>query len=153
MIRFTSYILIAIFLSLPLRAEVVQTPSPELKPEQVVEIQLQSLRRNDDPVPDFGIAQTWVFAHPYNKMVTGPLARFSAMIKGMHYHHLINHQRHEVKTVVKTQVKTVFTVSILSSDGLRYAFKWALERAPSGDMAGSWMTTAVSPPLRVEDAI
>lgn len=153
MVRLTSCVLIILGLGLPLHAADVRTPSPELKPEQVVEIQLQSLRHNDDPVPDFGIAQTWVFAHPYNKMVTGPLPRFSAMIKGMHYHHLINHQRHDIKPVVKTPEKTVFTVSIISSDGLRYAFSWALERAPSGDMAGSWMTTAVSPPLRVEDAI
>ncbi len=153
MTRLILIVLTALFLTRPAAAQDVRTPSPELKPKQVIEIQFKSLSRNDTPVADFGIAQTWVFAHPHNKSVTGPLARFSAMIKGQHYHHLINHKQHKIKAVVKTPEKAIFTVNILSGDGLTYAFKWALERAPTGDMAGSWMTTAVSPPLRIEDAI
>ena len=37
---------------------------PSVAPEEVVAIQMKALRFNDNPSPDFGIAQTWNFAHP-----------------------------------------------------------------------------------------
>jgi hypothetical protein len=51
-------------------------PNPKYLILEVVEIQLRALQQNDDPVPGAGIAQTWAFAHPYNRTVTGPLAQF-----------------------------------------------------------------------------
>ena len=56
-------------------------PDPALSPAEVVVIQLDALRGNEAET-DAGIAQTWAFAHPDNKRMTGPLPRFAQMIKG-----------------------------------------------------------------------
>ena len=56
-------------------------PNTKIKPYNVVEIQLASLKNNDKPEKDFGIEQTWEFAHPENKVNTGPLNKFKKMLK------------------------------------------------------------------------
>ena len=45
-------------------------PNKKLGPYDVVKIQLEALKNNTKG--DNGIRQTWLFAHPYNKKVTGP---------------------------------------------------------------------------------
>ncbi len=37
--------------------------------------------KNDNPYKDRGIIQTWEFAHPNNRKMTGPLESFKNMIK------------------------------------------------------------------------
>jgi hypothetical protein len=49
----------------------VITPDPSITPDQVVAIQLLALQRNDTPEPDYGIRQTWAFAHPQNRVMQG----------------------------------------------------------------------------------
>ena len=66
-------LLSVLMLSLPSRAADLVVPDPAIAPEEVVAIQMKALQFNDNPVPDFGIAQTWNFAHPRNRAVTGPL--------------------------------------------------------------------------------
>ena len=77
------------------RADLVK-PDPSIAPVEVVAIQLKALQFNDNPKPDFGIAQTWAFAHPRNRAATGPLPRFASMIKGPSYAKMLNHSRHEI---------------------------------------------------------
>ena len=55
-------------------------PNANLKPLDVLMIQLNSLKNNNNPYKDAGIEQTWEFAHPINKEATGPLERFKQMI-------------------------------------------------------------------------
>ena len=58
-------------------------PNTKLDPYDVVKIQLNALKNNDEK--DDGIKQTWLFAHPDNKKVTGPYERFRIMIYGEQY--------------------------------------------------------------------
>ncbi|HSY80300.1 MAG TPA: hypothetical protein VK807_00975, partial [Gemmatimonadaceae bacterium] len=53
-------------------------PTPSLSPNQVVEIVLTALQHNDNPQPDAGIATTFEFASPANRLETGPLQRFAS---------------------------------------------------------------------------
>ena len=46
---------------------------------------------------DNGIEQTWLFAHPQNKIITGPLDRFKLMLYDVHYKILLNHKSHQIK--------------------------------------------------------
>ena len=150
LLRFT---LPALFLlALPATGQELLTPDPNLPPERVVEIQLQSLQKNDVPDPDTGIAQTWAFAHPDNKRVTGPLERFTRMIKGPDYRNMIDHQEHIVETVVQTDDYALFAVTIITADDQRMSFKWEVMKVQVGEFAGSWMTISVSPPLRARDS-
>ena len=63
------------------KAELLK-PNSDIKPDRVIEIQLSGLQNNDLIYKDSGIEQTWNFAHPNNKKVTGPLDKFKRMIKG-----------------------------------------------------------------------
>ena len=147
-------ILFVFFLSvLPATARELLTPNPSIKPARVVELQLQALQQNDNPMPDFGIAQTWMFAHPSNKRLTGPIERFATMIKGPNYQMMINHRKHKIKSVVLTDNYALFEVLIATKSEFDASFKWEVSKVKYGPHQGSWMTTTVSPPLRIKGAV
>ena len=80
------------------KADIV-SPNSGIEPYQVVKIQLRGLMNNDDPSADYGIKQTWEFAHPSNKKYTGPLPKFIKMIKGEGYKMLLNHIDNELSLI------------------------------------------------------
>lgn len=128
-------------------------PGPDLAPERVVEIQLDALQHNDEPHEDAGIRQTWAFAHPANKAMTGPLERFTAMIKSPAYRMLVNHREHAIKRVAATADLVLLAVAVTPASGPIVFYQWQLGKVRSGELEGAWMTIAVSPPIRREDAI
>ena len=77
------------------KAEILK-PNSNIKPSEVVKIQLVGLQKNNDGFEDSGIEQTWNFAHPNNKKATGPLDNFKRMIKGNNYQMMINHISHTI---------------------------------------------------------
>ncbi len=128
-------------------------PDPALSPAEVVAIQLNALQTNDTPETDAGIAQTWAFAHPDNKRVTGPLERFAQMIKGPLYQILLGHRSHEIREVLATDDQVDFAVTVTSPTGEVVGYRWSVAKVAGGENAGAWMTTAVSPPLPIGEAI
>jgi hypothetical protein len=139
--------------SAPSWAADVRMPDPALSPAEVVEIQLSALQANDTPAADAGIAQTWAFAHPDNKRVTGPLPRFASMIKGPLYRILLNHRSHEVEEISRTGVEAAFAVTVTGQAGELVMYRWRVAKVGDGTEAGAWMTIAVSPPVRAGEAI
>ena len=81
--------LIIFFISISISKAELLKPNSEIKPSEVVKIQLLGLQKNNSIFKDSGIEQTWNFAHPSNKKATGPLNRFKQMIKGNNYHCLL----------------------------------------------------------------
>ena len=148
MIKLLKLSLILFFLKLSfLKAEVIK-PSTEINPEQVVKIQLAGLMKNDLPYKDKGIEQTWEFAHPNNKKVTGPLNKFKQMIKGEQYKMLIDHENHEVKQIFLNNEVAVFEVVIMDIDKKYFKFKWQVEKYLNiGPLENCWLTTVVSEPV------
>ncbi|MDX1609484.1 MAG: DUF4864 domain-containing protein [Halofilum sp. (in: g-proteobacteria)] len=144
----TAHWLLALLLALPAAAaaELLQ-PDPALSPREVVEIQLDALKHNDDPRPDFGIAQTWAFAHPDNRSQTGPLERFRRMLESPPYRLLLGHRSHAVEPMEVGDRRAVFTVTVVAASGPVVAYRWILERVDGGEHAGAWMTVAVTPPV------
>jgi hypothetical protein len=136
----------------PSLAEDVLLPDPSLSPAEVIGIQLSALQANDTPAADAGIAQTFAFAHPDNRRVTGPLPRFAEMIRGR-YGVLLNHRAHEIKEVASTEGEAAFAVIVTSATGEVVGFRWAVARVADGEHAGAWMTIAVSPPVPIGNAI
>jgi hypothetical protein len=121
-------------------------PDPALSPAEVVSIQLSALQTNDTPEADAGIAQTWAFAHPDNKRVTGPLLRFAQMLKGPLYRILLGHRSHEIKEVSGTDDQVVFAVTVTSQTGEVVGYRWNVAKVAGGENAGAWVTISVSPP-------
>ena len=129
------------------------SPHPNIQPKNVIEIQLQSLQRNNEPIPDAGILQTWKFAHPSNKIMTGPIERFTLMMKSQNYRNILYHRNHNIEPVFKTDNSSQFAVTITTLDGQKMTFKWELQKVQKGEFSGSWMTTSVSPPLLSKNAL
>ena len=123
-------------------------PNINIKPAQVIKIQLEGLKKNDIPRRDRGIEQTWEFAHPNNQRFTGPLSRFKEMIKGDSYNMLINHLSHEIKETYNDDKKAVYEVTILDLNKKYFKFRWQVEKfLDKGPLKNCWLTTVVSQPI------
>ena len=134
-------------------AEIIK-PSTNIKPSQVIKIQLKSLMKNDAPYIDQGIEQTWEFAHPNNQKFTGPLSRFKEMIKGESYKMLLNHKDHKINQVFSDENKVIFEVIVMDSEKKYYMFKWQVEKyLKSGPLQNCWLTTMVSAPISLGSSI
>ena len=86
-------------------------------------IQLNSLKDNNNPYKDAGIAQSWEFAHPINKASTGPLENFTQMIYADSYNILISHINNKVTTLKESENQLVYKVYVLSKDKEKYYHK------------------------------
>ena len=134
-------------------AELVK-PNNGIEPFLVVQIQLRSLKQNDNPKKDNGIEQTWEFAHPNNQKNTGPLERFKTMIKGKSYGMLLNHLDHKVVEIKTTDLTALFEVTVLDKDKAYYKFNWTVEKyTAEGLLKGCWLTTMVSAPMPLGSSI
>ena len=93
-------------------AELIK-PKNSIKPLEVVEIQLNGLKNNNEPYEDFGIEQTWEFAHPNNKKYTGPLEKFKSMLKSDMYEMLINHIENKIDIISASENSATYRVTVL----------------------------------------
>lgn len=143
------------FLSIcsPVLANEIILPNRDLSPREVIEIQLTALQKNSAKRPNAGIKQTWAFAHPNNRAATGPIERFSEMLKNKNYRYLLGHKEYKIREVVVAPKIANFYIVIVSSDNIKLSFNWQLQKVEAGDFIGSWMTTSVSTPKRAADAI
>ena len=129
-------------------------PNVNLKPFDVLVIQLNSLKNNDNPYKDAGIEQTWEFAHPINKAATGPLKKFKQMIYSDSYKILIFHINNRVTILSESNNKLVYKVYILSKDKKKYYYIWQIEKVEQeGNLKNCWMTTGVSDPIYLGEII
>ena len=129
-------------------------PNINLKPFDVLTIQLNSLKNNNSPYKDAGIEQTWEFAHPNNKVFTGPLERFKQMIYSDSYKILISHENTKTIILNESPDKFVFKVYVLSKDKKKYYYIWQIEKVErEGKLKDCWMTTGVSDPIYLGEII
>ena len=143
---FIKTILIFFILNNTSNADLIK-PKPDLKPIDVLLIQLNSLKNNNTPYLDAGIEQTWEFAHPNNKIITGPLEKFKKMIYNKEYKILISHKNSEIVILKESENISVYKVIILSKDEKKYYYIWQVEKVLlDGNLKNCWMTTSVSNP-------
>ena len=148
--KFLFFFLISISIS---KAEILK-PSSGIKPVEVVRIQLTGLQKNDLKFKDSGIEQTWNFAHPNNKKVTGPLGNFKRMIKGESYQMMINHLSHTITQLESKDNWAQFEVVILDKNKIYHKFNWQVERYTlEGALKDCWLTTMVSNPIPLGSSI
>ena len=140
-------ILFAIFTSDITLAELLK-PNPSLKPIEVVSIQLNALKDNNNPYLNAGVVQTWEFAHPSNRKYTGPLENFVKMMSSPSYFIMLDHTDHNIISVSDRDFITYFFVEITDKEGNKFGFTWTLEKViTESKFKDCWMTTAVSQPL------
>ena len=147
-------ILILFFISISISQAEIIKPSSSIKPADVVKIQLSALQKNDLNFKDSGIEQTWNFAHPNNKKVTGPLGNFKRMIKGDSYQMMINHLSHTITQLGSSDIWAQFEVVILDKDKIYHKFNWQVEKYTlDGMLKDCWLTTMVSNPIPLGSSI
>ncbi len=129
-------------------------PNKDILPSEVVKIQLIGLQNNDSDFKDGGIEQTWNFAHPNNKRVTGPLSNFKMMIKSDSYGMMINHLSHTITELGSSDKWAQFEVIILDKDKIYHKFNWQVEKYTlDGILKDCWLTTMVSSPIPLGSSI
>jgi len=129
-------------------------PKNSILPAEVVKIQLVGLMNNDSEYKDSGIEQTWNFAHPNNKKVTGPLPNFKRMIKGDAYQMMLNHLSHTITELGSSDKWAQFEVIILDKNKIYHKFNWQVEKYTlDGVLKDCWLTTMVSNPIPLGSSI
>ena len=140
-------ILFAIFTSDIAFAELLK-PNPALTPIEVISIQLNALKDNNNPYLNAGVVQTWEFAHPSNRKYTGPLENFVKMMSSPSYFIMLDHTDHNIITVSERDFIIYFFVEITDKEGNKFGFTWTLEKViTESKFKDCWMTVAVSQPL------
>ena len=129
-------------------------PNRNIKPKEVIKIQLSGLQKNDSKFKDSGIEQTWNFAHPNNKRITGPLSRFKMMLKSDSYGMMINHLSHTITELGSSDKWAQFEVIILDKNKIYHKFNWQVEKYTlDGSLKDCWLTTMVSSPIPLGSSI
>ena len=118
-------------------------PEPELKPNDVVRLQLLAMQQNDDS--DFGIEVTFRFASPSNKIQTGPLKRFIRLVRNPSYLPLLNHTNATFLELTVEEDLAVQDVIITTSNGERIGYRFRLSIQKGTLYPGCWMTDSVVP--------
>ena len=120
-------------------------PSRLHQPGDVVRIVMEALANNDQPFTDAGIATTFAFASPANRVNTGPLEKFSNMVRNPVYGIMIDHVEREFSEVVITGNQAYQMVKVTGASGAQTIFAFRLSQQADGRFEGMWMTDAVWP--------
>jgi hypothetical protein len=147
-------VLALLLITIPISKADILKPNSNIKPKEVVKIQLSGLQKNDLNFKDSGIEQTWNFAHPNNKKVTGPLGNFKRMLKGNSYEMMINHLSHTITQLGSSDKWAQFEVVILDKNKIYHKFNWQVEKyTEEGELKDCWLTSMVSNPISLGSSI
>ena len=147
-------VLVLLLITISISKAEILKPSSDINPKQVVKIQLTGLQKNDLNFKDSGIEQTWNFAHPNNKKVTGPLGNFKRMLKGDSYQMMINHLSHTITQLGSSDKWAQFEVVILDKNKIYHKFNWQVEKyTEEGKLKDCWLTSMVSNPIPLGSSI
>ena len=132
-----------------LKADLLK-PNSSIEPEDVISIQLSALQKNNIPYDNAGIAQTWEFAHPFNREYTGPLKNFTSMMYSKSYVIMLDHDYHKILLVSKDENQAFYFIELTDKFGNEFGFQWTLQKViTEGDYKNCWMTVGVSPPIHL----
>lgn len=115
-------------------------PTPELSPREVVEIQLLAFGNNGER--DDGIEIAFRFASPANRAVTGPLDRFTNMMRGGVYAVMLDHDRAEYAETVVNGDRALQRVALYRESEVT-VFDFMLRRQTDAPYVDCWMTEGV----------
>ena len=145
---------IVLFLYILLTSEIVIAellkPTPNLQPQEVISIQLNALKDNNNPYEDAGIEQKWVFAHPSNKIFTGPLSNFIKIMYSSSYVIMLYHLEYNIILVSNEVNVSYFFIELTDKEASKFGFRWIMEKVIiNSEFKDCWMTIGVSKPLPI----
>ncbi len=116
-------------------------PTEALGPEEVVRIQMDAFRLNNQD--NDGIRIAFRFASPTNKRVTGPLPRFARMMMQATYRPMLEAERVTVAVGEQNDVLSRVRVDVVTEGGESASYYFYLRKQAGGPCEGCWMTEAV----------
>ena len=119
-------------------------PNKELSPDQIVSIVVDALKHNDATTGDIGINTVFRFASPNNKSVTGPIDRFTQMIKGG-FSDMLNHVDSSFSDIEVSDDIARQAVWLTGQNGVERGYVFQLGKQVGGKYDGMWMTEGVWP--------
>ncbi|ADV60845.1 hypothetical protein Isop_0248 [Isosphaera pallida ATCC 43644] len=123
----------------------VSGPDPSLSPRDVVAIQLDALRHNDQPYHDAGIETVFRFASEGNQRSTGPLRRFAGLVRNPLYAPLLYHRRADLgETYTLGDEVAWMNVRVIDDNEQSHIYEFMLSRDPN---TSCWRTDSVLPTL------
>jgi hypothetical protein len=118
-------------------------PDPKYSAADVVGIVLHALQHNDEPAPDHGIAVTFAFASPANREATGPLDRFTLLVKNPEYRTMLRARSVHRDPIDVSGAHARQRVTVVGANGETRVFIFLLSKQLSGPYNGCWMTDGV----------
>jgi len=122
--------------------EVKVVPNQTFTPQQVITIVVESLQNNASN--NEGIATVFRFASPGNKAATGPLNRFTQMIR-QGFPDMLNHVSVRYNPIEITGDTAVQALWLQTQSGKEQGYAFQLSKQRGGQYDGMWMTDAVVP--------
>jgi len=118
-------------------------PDPKYSAADVVGIVLHALQHNDEPAPDHGIAITFAFASPANRESTGPLDRFTLLVKNPEYRAMLGYRSAHRDPIDIFGSHARQRVTVIGAGGETRVFIFMLSKQQGGPYNGCWMTDGV----------
>ena len=116
-------------------------PSPELSPQEVIGLIMESLRQNDKE--DTGIETTFNFASPANKQAAGPLVNYIHQVKNPLFQPILNFTSYKTSDLVSDGECAQQIIITRNEDGADSGFLLTLTKQDTGVYADCWMIDSV----------
>ncbi len=121
----------------------IVAPRPELTPEQVVELQVASLRAFRDN--ESALLQCMAMASPSNRAVTGAPAQFAEMVRGPKYRAFILSEKSLIGTSSIRGNQAMVLVTVIDAERRASVFRFFLSKQTHPRYLDCWMTDSVTP--------
>ena len=123
-------------------------PSPELTPEQVVQLQVGALQ--EFRTKDAALLQCMAFASPSNRAVTGAPPQFAEIVRRPKYRALIDAQRVLVGAATIKDDQAMVMVTAVDAAHRASVFRFFLSKQTRPQFRDCWMTDSVTPDQQAE---
>ena len=116
-------------------------PSPDLSPEEVIGLILESLKQNNKE--DIGIETTFNFASPANKLATGSLATYKLQVKNPLFQPILNFASYKASDLVSDGEQAQQIIITRNEEGTDSGFLLTLTKQMAQPYTDCWMIDSV----------
>lgn len=122
--------------------ESVSQPSPDLKVDQALSLQLEALKTTGNTRR--GVAQMFAFASPKSRKMMGSYEAFATLIQ-THLTPLLGHRSSQTVILEESDIRVRYQVTVTDGEGEERHYEWVLENMPTPACQFCWLNTYIHP--------